>query len=111
MAEFDKQDRRILRELRDKAYSAELDRELTTLASSVDAWREKRIDGHQLSEAIHDFHSGESRKLYSIYDQLDEWLAVASAIARGVLSREEVPDHLLAELERAIDVFADNAGP
>ena len=80
------------------------------LASSVDAWREKRIDGHQLSDAVHEFHDVKARKLYSIYDQLDEWLAVASAIARGVLSREEVPAHLLAELERAIDVFADTAG-
>jgi len=109
MKEFDKQDRKVLKKLRAKAYLIELDRDLTTLASSVDAWRDKRIDGHQLSEAIHEFHDVKARKLYGIYDQLDEELAVASAIARGVLSREEVPDRLLSELERAIDYFADNA--
>jgi hypothetical protein len=109
MKKFDKQDRKVLRELRAKAYSIELDRALTTLASSFDAWRDKRIDGHELSHVIHEFHDLEARRLYGIYDQLDEELAVASAIARGVLNREEVPDRLLAELERAIDVFVDNA--
>ena len=49
-------DLQVLKELRAKAYSIELDRDLTTLASSVDAWRDKRIDDHQLSDAIHEFH-------------------------------------------------------
>ena len=90
MKEFDKQDRKALRELSAKAYSIELDRDLTTLASSVDAWRDKRIDGHQLSNAIHEFHDVKARKLYGIYDQLDEWLAVASAIAQGNRGRTDL---------------------
>lgn len=103
-------DRRALKRLRDKAYMKELDGALATLASSFDDWREKRIDGQQLSDAIHKFHDGDARRLFSIYCQLDERMAVASAVARGILHRDEVPEHLLAQMQMPIDFFADDGG-
>ena len=51
----------------------------------------------ELSEAIHKFHQGPARDLYVKYEMkngMPEWL-VAGAIARGVITREELPEELL----------------
>ena len=110
MKDVSEKDKGVLKRLRDEAYLRELNSALEALASSFDDWREERINGYQLSDTIHEFHNGAARKLSSIYHQLDERMAVASALARGVLNKDEVPEHLIVQLQIAIDFFEHESG-
>jgi len=104
-------DVRKLRELRDLAYERELTTELKALEAAFDQWKENHIDSRELNELIHDFHRGPRRRLASIYEDLEPALAVARAVAYGVLAYDEVPVHLLDELEAPIQFFQDRAQP
>jgi hypothetical protein len=87
---FTKGQRRRLRELGGTAYERDLAAELTKVESEFKRWRDGEIDAFELSEAIHRFHQGPARELFSRYDETYLALAVAHAIHRGVLSEEEV---------------------
>jgi hypothetical protein len=87
--DFTKAQRRRLRELGAVAYERELSAELAGLESEFGRWRAGEIDAFELSDAIHRFHQGPARRLYSKYDHSNLDFAVAHAIVRGLLSAEE----------------------
>jgi len=87
--EFTKVQRRRLRELGAVAYERELSTELSKLETEFGRWRAGEIDGHELSDHIHQFHQGPARKLFSKYDHSNLDFAVAHAIHRGVITEEE----------------------
>ena len=91
-------DRKTLRELATMAYARELDAALTDLHAQFMAWQAKRIDGFALSEAIHQFHQGVARELWSRYEHLDPGLVVRLALERGLLRPAEVPAALQKKL-------------
>lgn len=84
-----KAQRRRLRELGGIAYERDLSNELAKVESAFRAWRAGELDPFELSETIHRFHQGPARALFTRYDDSNVECAVASAIHRGVLSREE----------------------
>jgi len=88
--------KRKLRELAGEAHARELNEVLRDLDSLFTDWREGRIDGFQLKEAIHHFHQGPSRHLYKLYGVLDAQRAVGRALARGILDRKELDDETYA---------------
>ena len=90
--EWTKGQRRHLRELGGMACERELSAELAKLEAEFTRWRAKEIDAFGLSAAIHRFHQGPARELFSTYDQSNLEFAVASAIHRGLLSKEEAGD-------------------
>lgn len=65
--ELDKAERARLRELASIAYERELARELAELEDGFRRWRAGEINAFGLSEAIHLFHQGPSRDLFSKY--------------------------------------------
>ena len=77
--------RRSIRDLAAVAHDRELDAELRRLDDLFSQWRNGQLSPHELNDAIHQFHDGPSRHLWKIYTDSDPSLAVASAIARGVL--------------------------
>ena len=95
------------RELGGIAYERELSGELTKLESEFKRWRDGTIDALALSEAVHRFHQGPSRELYSKYDNSNVTFAVAHAIHRGVLSKEEVGADTLELLGRHLAFLRD----
>ncbi|HJX53412.1 MAG TPA: hypothetical protein VJ801_11665 [Polyangia bacterium] len=98
--EFTKSQKRNIRELAALAYERELGQELGKLEEQFARWRRGDIDVQTLSDAIHKFHNGPARELYSLYtgDMLE--LVVGGAIARGVLTPAEVPQDTLPILRR-----------
>lgn len=103
--EFTKRERQQLRELAGDAYEAELNRALEQLAGSFDRWREGKLIGSELSQAIHEFHQGEARQLWSMYQTLKDPDVVARAIALDLIRRESVPQALQEKLASLVDLI------
>jgi hypothetical protein len=97
-----KAQRRKLRELGAVAYERELSQELEQLECEFKRWRFGEINAFELSDAIHRFHQGPSRELFSKYDRQNLDFAVAHAIRRGLLSEDEVGKDTLEVIERYI---------
>jgi hypothetical protein len=98
-----------IRELAALAHERELARKLGALEVEFSRWRRGEINAHELSERIHVFHDGAARRLYSVYNGDLLEMAVGAAIARGVLTEEEVPSEMIELLRRHID-FAREMG-
>jgi hypothetical protein len=95
-----KAQRRQLRELGGIAYERDLSEHLTALESEFKRWRAGEVDAFELSEAIHRFHQGPARELFSKYESSHLDFAVADAIHRGVLSEDEAGAEALEVLAR-----------
>jgi hypothetical protein len=96
--ELGKAERGHLRELATAAYERELSRELGELESAFRRWRGGEINAFDLSQAIHDFHQGASRDLFSKYAPANLEIVVAQAIHDGILSKDEAGSALLEYL-------------
>jgi len=96
--ESDKTQRRRLRELAESAYERELSLELTDLEAEFVRWRTGNTNAFDLSEAIHHFHQGAARELFSRYGRSDTELVVAQAIHNGVISKDEAGSAMIKHL-------------
>lgn len=110
MREYPKSVRRSLRALAAMAYEEEMRRALSELAQGFDAWRAGKIDVWELNQQIHEYHNGPSRELYNQYGESHVDLLVASAIVRGIISRESVPAEVAPYLEPLLASFQFRPG-
>lgn len=102
-----KAQRRQLRELGGVAYERDLAEHLAALESEFKRWRAGEIDAFVLSEAIHQFHRAPARELFSKYGTSHLDFAVAHAIHRGVLKREEVGAEAMEILSKHLAVLRE----
>src|SRR3972149_6547675 len=101
----EKQMRKKLRELADQAYEEELRRALTPLAEAFERWRVRTASSFEISDLIHEFHQGPSRRIWGTYNALKPNALVARAVALGLLARETLPTELAASLAQRIEAF------
>jgi hypothetical protein len=99
--------RKVAQDALNKAYERELARELNNLYHAFKLWDHNEIDSWELSDRIHRFHDGPSRDLYKFYNLLDKKVALAKALATGVLKKDEVPYELQKSMQPLIDFFRD----
>ncbi|MDD3270155.1 MAG: hypothetical protein PHX14_12625 [Syntrophomonadaceae bacterium] len=102
-ARYSKAQWRILKELAAEVYQIELDMELDKLLAQFQSWKSGQIDSWDLEEAIHKFHQGPSRKLYSTHNNVDADIIIAWALKRGIIPSEKIPPDLL---EKIMDIMA-----
>ena len=102
-----KRQRRVLRELADVAHSRELSAELTKLEEDFRRWRTGELDPHELSDLIHVFHQGPSRKLFTRYTDTSKTIAVAYALMHGIIDESEVEAEILELLRPTLGFFRD----
>jgi hypothetical protein len=98
-----KEQKRQAREVAALAREAELTAALRELEVLFADWRKGRIDAFQLADAIHQFHDGEGRDLFSMYSSLPVEGLAARAIARELVPLEKVPRELRRALGDRID--------
>ena len=91
----------------EEAYRRELDAELAKLAHQCERWRRSEFNPSELSNQIHEFHNGVNRRLYVQYSNEKPRFAVANAVARGVLRRQEVSAQILQEIDGLLQVLGD----
>jgi hypothetical protein len=106
MDSFDRGQRKELRRLAGLAHERELSAALTALEARFDQWRAGTLDAHGLSDAIHQFHDQSARDLYVTYTRLTPEIAVAQAIARGIIRADEVPTTICDALQPVIAFYA-----
>ncbi|HKU36993.1 MAG TPA: hypothetical protein VJR89_02565 [Polyangiales bacterium] len=87
------------------AYERELSAALSELDVYFQRWRAAEIEAHDVSDAIHKFHQGASRKLWSRYNGGDDYLVAVEAIATGVVERHEVAADLLQAMQPSFALF------
>jgi hypothetical protein len=91
--------KRELRELRTKAWEAELGEALLPIADLFDTWRRGEASAFDLVEAIHAFHQGESREIWKKHQWSDTEMLLAEALVDGHLRREQISDRVYAFLQ------------
>ena len=100
-----------LKKLSRLAYQRELDQHLAQLKNNFEEWGNKQIDGFKLSDHIHEFHQGASRKLYVMYVLNNKHhLHVARAVHAGVITQEELAGDLMSYLQPIIDDLVAKGG-
>src|SRR5262245_259720 len=99
MLEISKKTKRELRMLAEKAYAKELDQYLLELSIKFDDWKNKKIDCWDLNDHIHKFHNGISRELFKMYNGCNNIVVVSRALARNLLSKDEIPSEVIDIVE------------
>jgi len=95
--------RKIAKQLTGQAYQREQDQALESLHREFNRWKSGKIDCWDLTDLLHQFHNGVSRDLYKIYEMGDAKIALARAIALGILGEEEVPAALRESMQPSLD--------
>jgi len=93
-----KADSRKLRELAGDVYEADVHRLLMQLDQQFDAWRTGTLASSELLQGIHEFHQGESRALWSMYQGLKPDMVVERGLAFNLISEDKIPEPLRAKL-------------
>jgi hypothetical protein len=99
--------KKLLREYSGLAYEAELRHELEALSAKFDEWKAGRMEGWELTEAIHRFHNGAARELFKKYNSGLTEFNVAHAIFTGLLDRGRIPQELLNYLGRYLAFYEE----
>jgi hypothetical protein len=100
-----KEQKRQARELATVAREAELAEALEELHELFSDWRNGRIDALQLSDAIHQFHDGQSRELFKMYNGLPPEDLAARAIAHELVPPAKIPRDLRRALGARIELW------
>ena len=103
---FTKAEQRILRKLADLAYERELANALESLYGKFGKWKENKMTPFSLSDEIHAFHNGISRDLWALYDNRNNHIVVARAVACGIITREEVDRTVLQKIDHYIESYS-----
>ncbi|MGD1148044.1 MAG: hypothetical protein ABR961_08855 [Thermoanaerobaculaceae bacterium] len=101
--------RRQLRELAAHAYEEELRQALAPLAAAFERWKVRAASSFEVSDLIHEFHQGPSRRIWGTYNALKPDALVARAVALGLLAPGSLPPEVATSLAQKIETFREIA--
>jgi hypothetical protein len=105
MQEVPKRIKRLVREWAGIAHDRDLRKALSELRVQFDRWERGDIDAFELNDLVHRFHEDASREIWKRYATTHLEPAVASAVAVGVLRKEELPEELVQHIARMIEFY------
>ena len=105
MESFTKSERKALGRLAGEAYDAELGYHLDLLFREFEKWKADEISPFDLSDLIHEFHDGESRRLWSLYNHQKPDFLVPRAVGFNFLKEEDLPEKLRETFKTQIESF------
>jgi hypothetical protein len=106
MTDLTKAQRKHLRQLAGVCYEKEMSLALEALFQEFQKWEKSEISPWDLNDKIHAHHDGTARELWKLYAQInDPALAVAAALAKGVIEIKDVEENCRDLVERKIDVY------
>jgi hypothetical protein len=105
MEEVPRRIKRQVREWAGIAHDRDLHKALGERRAQFDRWERGEIDSVALNECVHRYHQDMSREIWKRYATAHLEPAVASAVAAGVLRKEELPSELLRHIDGLIDFY------
>jgi len=109
--ERQKQIKRLVREWAGIAHDRDLRKALSELRVQFDRWDRGEIDSFELNELVHRFHQYTAREIWKRYATTHLEPAVASAVAAGVLRKEELPAQLVQHIVGLIEFYEHDLSP
>lgn len=97
--------KRLVREWAGIAHDRDLSKALGELRVQFDRWDRGEIDSFELNDLVHRFHQDTAREIWKRYATGRSEPAVASAVAAGVLRREELPVELVQHIVGLIEFY------
>jgi len=106
MSDMTKSQKKHLRQLAGQSYEKEMTLVLESLYEEFKKWEESEITAWDLNDKIHQYHDGTARELYKLYEGLsDPRVALAQAVAKGIIKIEDVPENCRPLLTALIDFY------
>jgi hypothetical protein len=106
MTDLTKSQKKHLRQLAGQCYEKEMSLALESLYENFKKWKKSEITAWDLNEKIHEHHNVTARELWKIYEQMnDPSLAVAFALAKGIIPIEDVDENCRELVERKSDIY------
>ena len=105
MRDTPKRIKRLVREWAGVAHDRDLRKALGEVRVQFWRWERGDISSFELNEFVHQFHDGKSREIWKRYATNHLEPAVASAVAAGILRREELPTELLQHIAGLIEFY------
>lgn len=102
-AKLSKSDVASLRDWAGEAWESELHEALESVFEEFCRWADYGYSSRELAERIHEFHDGISRELYKRYTGLSPLVAVARAIALGIIDEAALTPTLQEKLAAEIE--------
>jgi hypothetical protein len=87
MRELSKSLKKELRQHADRAWEAEMKAALGALAAKFDEWRAGSLSSADLDSGIHAYHDGIAREIWRRFSGSDRKIAIAHAVAAGLIDR------------------------
>jgi hypothetical protein len=97
--------KRLVREWAGIAHERDLREALENLRRHFVRWERGEISAFELNDVVHRFHQDTSREIWKRYATTHLEPAVASAVAAGVIHREELPPELLQHVAHWIEFY------
>jgi|SRR5438094_4356468 len=111
MQDSPKKIRRLVREWAGIAHDRELRKALGELRVQFGRWERGEISSFELNDFVHQFHDGSSREIWKRHATSHLEPTVASAVAAGILRKEELPSELVQHIAGLIEFYeADQSG-
>jgi hypothetical protein len=98
MSDLTKAEKRLVRDLLDDAFEAELATALADVESAIAEWRRGELRPSEVQERIHEFHK-ESQEIFKTYNNLEPLLVLARAVEFEFIAMARVPESLRERLE------------
>ena len=105
MSDVPKRIKRLVREWAGIAHDRDLRKALSELCAQFDRWDRAEINAFELNDLVHRFHQNTSREIWKRYATTRLEPAVASAVAAGVLRKEELPAELVQHITSLIAFY------
>ena len=104
--EFNKSEKRFIRELAALAWERQLRSELAHLGDSIGKMIDNQMSPHDVNDLVHEFHNGISRDLFNRFSSKTPWLAVCRAHYDCVLTDGDIAG-ASEKIRHGIDEFTE----
>ena len=106
MTDLTKSQKKHFRQLAGQCYEREMSIALEALYEDFQKWKNSEITPSDLTEKIHEHHDKTARELWKTYLQINEpSLAVCIALAKGIISIDEVQENCRELIETRSEFF------
>jgi len=103
--EVPKRLKRLVREWAGIAHERDLRQAMNELGVQFARWERGEIDTFELNDAVHKYHQDTSREIWKRYATSHLEPAVASAVAAGVIRKDELPPELVQHIAGLIEFY------